>query len=313
MIGASMTGPNMTGQATAASAALPWFAAIIALGLGWWLAGRLVPPALTIRARTFRQNTAKSAQRAPGWGTVDRLVVWLGAKATLEARRSAENRVRQAGWSGPEAASRLIVAAWLLPLMLPFLGLVVLLPGFAAQSGRNIVILAALAAAGRLGPGIYVANTAARRLQAIALGLPDAIDLLVICAEAGLNLELALTRTARELAPAQPDLAGELKLTATELGLLPHRADGFANFARRVPLPQIQALADMLIQTERFGTPLAHALRVLAAEYRTGRLLRAEEAAAKLPALMTVPMIAFILPPLFIVLIGPAIINAMAG
>ncbi|MBC7504639.1 MAG: type II secretion system F family protein [Sandarakinorhabdus sp.] len=305
--------PSMTGQVAAASAALPWFAATIALGLGWWLAGRLVPSALTIRARTFRQNSARSVQRAPGWGAVDRLVVWLGAKAALETRRSAENRVRQAGWSGPEAASRLIVASWLLPLLLPLFVLLALLPGLAAPSGRNILILAALAAAGRFGPGLYVANIAARRLQAIALGLPDAIDLLVICAEAGLNLELALARTGRELAPAQPDIAGELLLTATELGLLPYRADSFGNLARRVPLPQIQALADMLVQTERFGTPLTHALRLLAAEYRTGRLLSAEEAAAKLPALMTVPMIAFILPPLFIVLIGPAIINAMAS
>jgi tight adherence protein C len=308
-----MIGTAMTGDVGPSTAALPWFAAMVALAFGWWLAGRLVPPALTVRARTFRQNNARAAARASGGGAIDRLVVRLGARAAPERRRTAENRVRLAGWSAPEAASRLIVAGWLLPLLLPLLGLLVLLPEFAAQSGRNIVILAALAAAGRLGPGLYVANIAARRLQAMASGLPDAIDLLVICAEAGLNLELALARTGREMAPAQPDIAGELLLTATELGLLPHRADSFANLARRVPLPQVQALADMMVQTERFGTPLAQALRVLAAEYRTARLLRAEEAAAKLPALMTVPMIAFILPPLFIVLIGPAIINAMAG
>lgn len=312
-----MMGQDMTGPVGVASAALPWAAAIVALGLGWALAGRWLPTALTRRARMFRQDNETSAAglavRAQGWSAAGRWVIWLGAKATPELRRSAESRVRQAGWSNPDAASRVIVASWLLPFLLPLVGMLMLLPGLAAPSVRSILILAALAAAGRFGPGLYVTNVAARRLQAIVSGLPDAIDLLVICAEAGLNLELALARTGRELAPAQPDIAGELLLTATELGLLPHRADGFANLARRVPVPQIQALADMLVQTERFGTPLVQALQVLAAEYRSGRLLRAEEAAAKLPALMTVPMIAFILPPLFIVLIGPAIINAMAS
>jgi tight adherence protein C len=187
----------------------------------------------------------------------------------------------------------------------------VLLRG-ASDPVQVVAVLVLLGLAGWLGPDLLAANMAARRLLAIGRGLPDAIDLLVICAESGLSLDVALARSARELAPAQPALAAELQATAVELGFLPHRADAFANLGKRVPLAQVAALGDMLVQTERFGTPLAQALRVMAAEYRTGRLLKAEEKAARLPALMTVPMIAFILPPLFVVLIGPAVIGALA-
>ena len=206
-----------------------------------------------------------------------------------------------------------LAAGAILPAALPIAAMAVLVirPDNDAVTAGAVIIGAALA--GRFGPGILVANMTERRLQTIATGLPDAIDLLVICAESGLSLDVALGRTGRELAHAQPALATELAMTATELNFLPRRADAFANLARRVPLAQVQALTDMFTQTERFGTPLAQSLRLLAGEYRTGRLLRAEEKAARLPALMTIPMIAFILPPLFIVLIGPAIVSALSG
>jgi tight adherence protein C len=117
---------------------------------------------------------------------------------------------------------------------------------------------------------------------------------------------------AQEMAMATPELADELALTGVELGFLPKRSDALANWAARVPLPAVRGIVNILAQTERYGTPLAQSLRILAAEFRNGRMMAAEEKAARLPAILTIPMIVFVLPPLFIVLIGPAVIQVMA-
>lgn len=287
----------------------PCLVAVAALGLGWLLAPLLLPSQLAGRARALRPApTGRAARQWPA--LCDKMAEYIAARAPPQQLRDAAEVARRAGWDGSAAAARMFAAGWVLPLLLPIVGAAVV--GGRSDHVQAGAILLLLAIAGRLGPGLLAANMAARRLEAMASTLPDAIDLMVICAESGLGLDVALARSGRELAPAAPALAAELAVTATELNLLPNRADAFANLARRVPLPTIQALADMLVQTERFGTPLAQALRMLAAEYRTGRLMRAEEKAARLPAMMTVPMIAFILPPLFVVLIGPAVINAMA-
>jgi tight adherence protein C len=142
--------------------------------------------------------------------------------------------------------------------------------------------------------------------------LPDALDLFVICAESGLGLDAAFTRVARELGNSSHELADELGLTAIELGFLPNRRDALTNLAKRVDMPSMRSLVNTLAQTERYGTPLAQSLRALSADYRHERLMKAEQKAAKLPATLTVPMIIFILPPLFVVLIGPAIIQVIA-
>ena len=169
--------------------------------------------------------------------------------------------------------------------------------------------LAAGAFLGFFGPDIYRANAASKRRQALQKALPDGIDLLVICAEAGLSLDTALNRVADELALSAAELADELALTGVELNFLPERRLALDNLARRVDLPAIRGVVNTLIQTERDGTPLAQSLRVLSAEFREQRMLKAEDKAARLPALLTLPMILFILPMLFIVLVGPAMID----
>ena len=116
---------------------------------------------------------------------------------------------------------------------------------------------------------------------------------------------------AREMAPGAPEIADELALTAVELGFLPRRGDALANWAARVPLASVRGMVNILAQTERYGTPLAQSLRILATEFRSARMMAAEAKAARLPAVLTIPMIIFVLPPLFIVLIGPAIIQVM--
>lgn len=168
--------------------------------------------------------------------------------------------------------------------------------------------------AGGLGwvlPDVFLKNQSQKREDVLRKGMPDALDLLVICAEAGLSLNAAFDRVAREIGQNSPELAEEIGLTSVELNFLPNRSQALQGLAERVQLPSVLALVNTLIQTEKYGTPLAQALRVLSAEMREERMMRAEEKAAKLPAILTVPMIIFILPPLFVVLIGPAVIKVM--
>ena len=155
-------------------------------------------------------------------------------------------------------------------------------------------------------PDIWLKNKITKRSHAIRKGLPDALDLLVICAEAGLTVDAAFGRVARELGKAYPELGDEFSLTAIELGFLTDRRMAFDNLANRIDLDAVRGVVTTMIQTEKYGTPLASALRVLSAEFRNERMMRAEEKAARLPAIMTIPLILFILPVLFIVILGPA-------
>jgi tight adherence protein C len=155
-------------------------------------------------------------------------------------------------------------------------------------------------------PDLYLKNKIQKRSDAIRKGLPDALDLLVICAEAGLTVDAAFHRVARELGRGYPELGEEFTLTAIELGFLTERRQAFENLATRVDLEAVKGVTTTMVQTEKYGTPLASALRVLSAEFRNERMMRAEEKAARLPAIMTVPLILFILPTLFVVILGPA-------
>ena len=155
-------------------------------------------------------------------------------------------------------------------------------------------------------PDLWLKNKINKRTNAIRKGLPDALDLLVICAEAGLTVDAAFDRVARELGKAYPELGDEFALTSIELGFLTDRRSAFENLAKRIDLDSVRGVVTTMIQTEKYGTPLASALRVLSAEFRNERMMRAEEKAARLPAIMTVPLILFILPVLFIVILGPA-------
>lgn len=202
------------------------------------------------------------------------------------------------------------VAAPLLLGALAFFLVYLLEVGDLSPAGRLCAILGG-AALGFFVPELYVSNLTSKRQLALSKGLPDALDLLVICAESGLALDVALERVANEIGSANPELAEELELTGIELGFLPERRQALLNLNRRTNLASIRGVVNTLLQTEKYGTPLSQSLRVLANEFRDQRLLRAEEKAARLPATLTVPMIVFILPVLFIVLIGPAIISVM--
>ncbi len=224
------------------------------------------------------------------------------------------DKLAGAGWRSSDALTLYLFAKLALPLAMAGLaaaGMFLLVADALSLTAKLGVIAAAGLAASRA-PEVLVKQRSRQRQQSIRKSLPDALDLLVICAEAGQSLDAALDRVSREIAPASRALAEELNLTLLELRFMPDRRRALENLASRVPLRPVQALVNTLFQTEKYGTPLAQALRVLAHEMREERMMRAEEKAARLPAIMTVPMIVFILPALFIVLLGPAIIDVMA-
>lgn len=160
-------------------------------------------------------------------------------------------------------------------------------------------------------PDIILKNKRDKRMESIRKALPDSLDMLVICAEAGLASDAALKRVVAETTRKASDLGEELNQTALELSFMPERRQALENMADRIPLPSIRAFANTMIQAEKYGTPLARAFKVLSQEQRDERMMRAEEKAGRLPATMTVPMMIFILPALFVVLIGPAILDIL--
>ena len=158
-------------------------------------------------------------------------------------------------------------------------------------------------------PTLYAKNIAKKRQKKMRKQLPDALDLLVICSEAGLGLDSGISRVTREIANSSPELADDLGLLSIELNFLNERRQAYENLIQRTGLPELNALVNTLLQSEKYGTALAQALRVLSGEMRVERLAKAEEKAARLPAILTVPMIIFILPFLFVILMGPAIMK----
>lgn len=251
-------------------------------------------------------------QRDRGIGLMRRVVERLNLLRSREAQK-AEDRLVQAGYRSPDA----VTVYFFLKLSLPFtfggLALVSLYVFHLVELAPTMRLLVCTGAVvcGAYAPELFIRNAIAKRKHRLRRGLPDALDLLVICAEAGQSLDGALTRIARELGSSFPDIAEELGLCAIELGLLPDRRQAFENLNRRTDLPGVRGVVNTLMQTEKYGTPLAQSLRVLSAEFRNERMMKAEEKAARLPATMTVPMIIFILPPLFVVLIGPAVVRVI--
>jgi tight adherence protein C len=258
------------------------------------------------------RSSGRAAGRQKSITAVRALLERLKLTRGEEVRKASE-LLAQAGWRTSDALTVFLGFRLGMPLGLGILAYL-LAPGFAHHISPMMRAMIGLIgiAAGAFAPTFYVKNAATKRRQKIQKGLPDALDLFVICAEAGLSLDAAVTRVAREIGASAPELGDELGLMSIELGFLPNRRDALNNLTKRVDMASIRGLVNTLVQTERYGTPLAQSLRVLASEFRNMRMMKAEEKAARLPATLTVPMIVFILPPLFVVLIGPAIIQVMS-
>src|SRR5882757_7820947 len=241
----------------------------------------------------------------------DRVRSILGSFKMLQDDQIQKTQLRlmQAGIRTKDLAFFIIFARLVLPVVLG-IGIVVLIYGvdYFPLWGwfKKYATVAGTLVGSYKAPDLWLSNRVKKRSHAIRKGLPDALDLLVICAEAGLTVDAAFGRVSKELGKAYPELGDEFGLTAIELGFLNERRQAFENLANRVKLDAMKGVVTTMIQTEKYGTPLASALRVLSAEFRNERMMRAEEKAARLPAIMTVPLICFILPVLFIVILGPA-------
>jgi tight adherence protein C len=225
------------------------------------------------------------------------------------------DRLAQAGYRSRDAFFVFLFMKIAMPIVMGILALLYLYVLNPQILGPEKSLLASLVATmvGLFAPNLYVKNAANKRKEKIRKALPDGLDLMVICAEAGLSLDATFTRVAKELGPSAAELSDELSLTSIELGLMPERRSALDNLQRRVDLSQLRAMVAALQQTEKYGTPLAQSMRVLASELRDERMLKAEDKAARLPAILTVPMIIFILPCLFVVLLGPAILRTIDG
>ncbi len=244
-------------------------------------------------------------------GFMNDIVKKLNLQTLLEDP-SLQAKLVQAGLRGPRPVSAFYFFRFALPFLFASGAFLYLSAageklGLQWQMQMGIVVFAA--AAGFYAPNFYLSNLISKRRASIMRAFPDGLDMLLICVESGMSIEMALSRVSQEIGTGSVELAEELSLTTAELSYLPDRRMAYENLARRTNHPGVKGVAMALTQAERYGTPLGNALRVMSKENRELRVAHAEKKAAALPAQLTVPMIVFFLPVLFAVILGPALIR----
>jgi len=259
------------------------------------------------QSRMADLNSAQKGLRAENKGTAKNLVDRFSLQKLLEAS-DLKDKLAQAGMRGQKPIYTFYMFRLVAPVVLFFVGfsLFVVLNVRDWSLMQNLFVTICLTLFGFYLPAIYVKNAGTKRLANIIPVFPDALDLLLICVESGMSVELAFGRVADEMAESSVELAEEFSLTTAELSYLSNRSMAYENLARRNNHPGIRAVSTALIQAERYGTPLGDTLRTMAEENRMMRVMQAEKKAASLPAKLTVPMILFFLPVLFIVILTPA-------
>lgn len=245
-------------------------------------------------------------------GFMKQTIEKLNLRNILESPNTKEKLAR-AGYRGQAAIYAFMFFRFVMPFMVFFSTIVYLffLSKYNLPPLGKIGIAFGSAFAGFYLPDLYVQNIIDKRMSSILRAFPDALDLLLICVESGMSVEAAFNKVASEIGSQSVELAEEFALTTAELSYLPDRRQAYENLGKRCAHPGVRAVCTSLIQAERYGTPLGTALRVMALENREMRMLEAEKKAASLPAKLTVPMIVFFLPALFVVILGPASIKIM--
>jgi len=256
------------------------------------------------------QNTG--SLRHTDEGFQKRVVERLNLSRLLEDPKVTE-QIMQAGFRGSQPVTTFYFFRFATPFVFLFLaGLYVFLIGNLEWSLIFKLLFVTVAfVVGFYAPNIYLTNRIQKRRQSIMEAFPDALDLLLICVESGMSIEAAINKVSQEIGSQSIDLAEELTLMSAELSYLPDRRMAYEGLARRVNHPGVKSVAMAMTQAETYGTPLGHALRTMAKENRDLRLAAAEKKAAALPAQLTVPMIVFFLPVLFVVILGPAILSVI--
>lgn len=260
------------------------------------------------------KKVTTSIRRDEAKGTVKTVVEGLKLLEVLDAD-AARKRLVMAGLRGEGPVFAFMAGRIGLPFVLAGLtGFYVYVLGV-GDLGNLEKLLATVGGffLGFYAPNIYVTNLVSKRQAKVQIAWPDALDLLLICVESGMSIEAALQKVGQEVGTSSSELAEELGLTTAELSYLQDRKVAYANLAERTGLEGVKAVTTALIQSEKYGTPLGQALRVMATENREMRMQEAEKKAAALPPKLTVPMIVFFLPVLFVVIMGPAAMSISAG
>jgi tight adherence protein C len=258
------------------------------------------------------RDSRKNRLRPTASSYMQQVVDRLSLRKILE---SPETRLKlsQAGLRGQAPLVAFLFFRLVMPVIV-FAGAFLYLLASDNFAGNMLAKLGVSFAAGFIGfylPNVYVENLIGKRQQAIARAFPDALDLLLICVESGMTIEVAFGRVAKEIGAQSVEMAEELGLTTAELAYLSDRRIALENLAQRTGLDGVKSVVTSLIQSERYGTPLGQSLRVMAQENRDLRMAAAEKKAGALPAQLTVPMIGCFLPVLFLVILGPVIITLM--
>lgn len=221
------------------------------------------------------------------------------------------DKMAQAGYRGPKPITRYYFFRLILPFVFGALGAFYLyvIDPIELAGNMKLVGVTGMFVLGYYAPAIYVGNQITKRKESIVQAFPDALDLLLICVESGMSVEAAIQKVSGEIGGRSLELAEEMTLLGAELSYLPERRMAYEGLAKRVDYAGVKSVTTAMIQAEKYGTPLGSALRVMAKENRDMRLMAAEKKAAALPAKLTVPMIIFLLPVLFVVILGPAILK----
>ncbi|MBN03161.1 type II secretion system F family protein [Ponticaulis sp.] len=305
------------GMLAAVFAAVACFATILTIALPAFQSDKLETRLQAVtnrREQLRRQNRAQLEQKGlkqnQGSGFMKDTVDKLDLQKLLEDP-NVKDKMVQAGLRGGGPLATFYFFRFALPFA--FAGAaffyVFVLGMIQAAPQMRIAIVVFAAAAGFYAPNLYLSNLAKKRQASIMRAFPDALDMMLICVEAGMSIEMAFDRVGSEIGAASTELAEELKLTNAELSYLADRREAYDNLAKRTNHPGVKAVCMALAQAERYGTPLGASLRVMAKENRELRIAEAEKKAAALPAKLTVPMIVFFLPVLFLVILGPAYIK----
>ena len=262
------------------------------------------------RSRKAMAERSQSGLRHADEGLAKTIVEQLNLRKLFEDPKIVD-KLAQAGHRGPKPLTRFYFFRLVSPFALAVAAIVYLyglnvieLPG-----NTRLVAVVGLFVLGYYAPNIFLSNQISKRRESIVQAWPDALDLMLICVESGMSIEAGIQKVSQEIGGRSIELAEELTLLGAELSYLPERRMAFEGLAKRVNYAGVKAVVTAMIQAERYGTPLGAALRVMAKENRDLRITAAEKKAAALPAKLTVPMIVFLLPVLFVVILGPAILK----
>lgn len=268
------------------------------------------------RLRAVQQGQATGSQRGNIRGaeasTMMRRVVERFSLQKAFMDENTTDKLAQAGQRGQAALTRFLFMRLVSPVVLLAIALFMLLVVMPGDRPLflNVTYAVGIGLAGAYLPNLLLTNSIQKRQHSIRRAWPDALDLMLLCVEAGMSIEHAFKRVAKEIGLQSQELAEELTLTTAELSFLEDRSRAFDNLGRRTGLDIVRSVMTALIQADRYGTSVGQALRVMAEEGREQRMMDAEKKAAALPPKMTVPLIVFFLPVLFIVIMAPAIITA---